>query len=179
MIGRSIARRYLTAALEAAERAGLGDRLGEQLERLQPLVNAAPDLGRLLAHPTLPLERKLEAIERVLGEPPVPPLRELVALLIDNDRLEVLRAAAEVYQELVDEAAGVTRAWVTTALPLRDDQAERLRAALARWLGTNVVLETTVDPDVVGGLMVRVGDRTLDGTLQGRLRRIQEKMVSS
>jgi len=179
VIGHSVARRYLAAALEAADRAGLRDRLGDQLERLQPLMNAAPELGRLLGHPTLSLERKLDVVERVLGEAPVPPLRDLVALLIDNDRVEVLRSAAEVYQQLVDEAEGVTRAWVTTALPLRDDQAERLRAALARWLGTEVVLEPVVDPDVIGGIVVRVGDRTLDGTLRERLRRIQERITAS
>jgi len=178
VIGRSVARRYLAASLEAAERAGLRDELGRQLTRLRPITEAAPELVRLLAHPTMRLERKLAAVERLLGEPLVAPLRDLVALLIDNDRLKVLRAAADVYQELVDEAQGVVRAHVTTAMPLPDDQAERLRAALRGWLDADVVLDPRVDPQTIGGIVVAVGDRTLDGSLRGRLQRIRARIVA-
>ncbi len=178
MIGRSVVRRYLAAALEAADRDGVRDVLGAQLARLTPMANVSPDLKRLLAHPTMAVERKLEAIGRLLGESPVAPLRDLIVLLIDNDRLEVLRTAAEVYQELVDEADGVVRAHVTTAMPLPDDQAQRLASALGRWLGAPVVLDRRVDSEIVGGIMVRVGDRTLDGSLRGRLERVRAMMTA-
>jgi len=178
MIGHSVVRRYLAAALEAADREDLRERLGAQLGRLTPLATAGPDLERLLAHPTMPVARKLEAVGRLLGEPPVAPLRDLIVLLIDNDRVEVLRGAAQVYQELVDEADGVVRAHVITALPLPEDQAQRLSGALGRWLGAPVVLDRRVDPGTIGGLAVRVGDRTLDASLRGRLDRLRAQMTS-
>lgn len=178
MIGRSVARRYLGAALEAAERAGVRVELAAQLERLSALTRASADVERLLAHPTLPLDRKLDAVAALLGEEPVAPLRDLLALLIDNDRLAVLRSADEVFQELVDEAEGVVRAFVTTALPLRNDQAQRLRQALSAWLHTEVVLDARVDPATVGGIVVRVGDRVLDASLRGRLARTYARMVA-
>ncbi|MGD9494764.1 MAG: ATP synthase F1 subunit delta [Armatimonadota bacterium] len=179
MIGRSVARRYLSAALEAAEREGVREELGAQLALLSRLVRVSPDLVRLLAHPTMPLERKLAVLGELLGAEPVRPLCDLVAALVDNDRLAVLRVADEVYQELADEAAGVTRAYVTTALPLRADQAERLRQALAAWLGRPVVLDARVDAATIGGIIVRVGDRRLDGSLRGRLQRIRAQMAGT
>ncbi len=178
MIGRSVVRRYVAAALEAADREGVRDRLGAQLARLSPMMMASPDPARLLAHPTMPVERKLEAVAGLLLEPPVAPLRDLIVLLIDNDRIEVLCSAAEVYQQLVDEANGVVRAHVTTALPLPDDQAQRLANALGRWLGAPVVLERQVDGGTIGGIVVRVGDRWLDASLRGRLERVRTQMTA-
>lgn len=177
MIGRSVARRYLAAAMEAAAAAGVRDELGQQLVRMAELLSDAPDLERLLKHPRMSVERKLEAVEKLLGEEPVRPLRDLIALLIDNDRLEVLEVADEVYQELVDETEGVIRAFVTTPLPLDDEQVRRLAAALSRWLDGDVVLDERVDPETIGGIVVRVGDRILDGSLRGRLDRMTARMV--
>lgn len=178
MIGRSVTRRYLAAALEAADRAGVRAELGAQLGRLSRLSRASSDVDRLLAHPRLSLERKLEAVAALLGEEPVAPLRDLIALLIDNDRIAVLHGADTVFQELVDEAEGVTRAFVHTALPLRADQVGRLRAALSNWLGAEVVLDARVDPTTIGGIMVRVGDRVLDASLHGRLVRARAQMMA-
>ncbi len=177
MIGRSVARRYLGAALQAADRDGLREALGEQLEALQALLGASPKVRRLLGHPSLSLERKFEALAKLLGEAPVEPLRRLIALLIENDRLEALEAGAEVYQQLVDEAEGVLRAFVTTARPLVEDQSDRLAAALSSWLGESVVVDAQVDPGLLGGIAVRVGDRVLDASLRARLERIRERML--
>lgn len=178
MIGRSVVRRYLAAALEAADHDGVRDRLGAQLARLTPLMTASPDLGRLLAHPTMALERKLAAVEGLLGEPPVAPLHDLIVVVIDNDRLEVLRTAADVFQQLVDEANGVIRAHVTTALPLGDDQAQRLANVLGQWLGAQVVVDRREDAGTIGGIVVRVGDRILDASLRGRLERVGAQMTA-
>ena len=115
MIGRSVARRYLGAALQAADRDSLRDALGEQLEVLQTLLGASPKVRRLLGHPSLSLERKFDALAKLLGEAPVEPLKRLIALLIENDRLEVLETGADVYQQLADEAEGVMRAFVMSS----------------------------------------------------------------
>ncbi|MEA3400198.1 MAG: ATP synthase F1 subunit delta [Armatimonadota bacterium] len=177
MIGRSVARRYLSAAMEAAQRAGVRDELGQQLEIMRALVDSTPDLRRLLAHPTMQTQRKVRALSELMGEEPVGPLRRLIELLVDNDRIEVLEIADEVYQELVDEADGVLRAFVTTPMPLADGQAERLAGALSGWLGQDVVVDERIDPETLGGIVVRVGDRILDASLRGRLDRIHSRMV--
>lgn len=177
MIGRSVARRYLAAAMRAAERGGVRDQLGRQLGALAAAMELSADPRRLLGHPSMDLERKLAAVGDMLGQPPVEPLRRLIALLIDNDRLEVLEAADEVYQQLMDEADGVLRAFVVTPAPLGDEQSRRLAQALSGWLEQDVVIDAEVDPELIGGIVVRVGDRVLDASLRGRLERIRERMV--
>ncbi|HCA48309.1 MAG TPA: ATP synthase F1 subunit delta, partial [Armatimonadetes bacterium] len=162
---------------QAADRDSLRDALGEQLEVLQTLLGASPKVRRLLGHPSLSLERKFDALAKLLGEAPVEPLKRLIALLIENDRLEVLETGADVYQQLADEAEGVMRAFVMSARPLTDDQSERLATALSAWLGESVVVDAVVDPDLLGGIAVRVGDRVLDASLRARLERIRERMV--
>jgi F-type H+-transporting ATPase subunit delta len=165
--------------MHAAERNGVRDELGRQLAMLQAALETAPDVRRLLGHPTMSLERKLQALADVLGEEPVEPLRDLIGVLIDNDRLGVLEVGEEVYQQLVDEAEGVLRAYVETPTPLDEAQSERLAAALSAWLDENVVIDAHVDPDLIGGIAVRVGDRVLDASLRARLERIRARIVEA
>lgn len=177
MIRRSVARRYLSAALGAADRAGVREQLGRQLDTVAELMRATPDFKRLLQHPALPLERKLEAVEAVLGDAPLDQLSDLVALLVDNARIEVLEIADAVYQELVDEAVGVVRAFVSTSMPLLPEQSRRLSDALSQWLDAEVVIDANIDPETIGGIVVRVGDRILDASLKGRLQRIGTRLA--
>ncbi|MGM0492813.1 MAG: ATP synthase F1 subunit delta [Armatimonadota bacterium] len=179
MIGRSVAERYLEAAMHAAERANVRDELGRQLAMLEAALETTPDVRRLLGHPRMSVDRKLQALSDLLDEEPVEPLRTLITVLIDNDRLAVLEVADEVYQQLVDEAEGVLRAYVQTPAPLAEAQSGRLAAALSGWLNQDVVIDAQVEPDLIGGIVVRVGDRVLDASLRGRLERIQARIVQS
>jgi F-type H+-transporting ATPase subunit delta len=179
VIGRSVAQRYLEAAMHAARRKGLTDVLGRQLSMVQAALETTPAVRRLLGHPTMGLERKLQALADLLGETPVEPLRKLIEVLIDNDRLAVLEIADEVYQQLQDEAAGVLRAFVTTAAPMAQSQSRRLAETLSKWLDEDVVIDAEIDPELIGGITVRVGDRVLDASLRGRLQRMLARMMEA
>ena len=113
MVRRSLVRRYMQAGFHAAEQAGVVQELGAQLARLQEAARHAPDLARLLQHPGMALERKLQAVADVLGAEPLPILCELLRTIIEHNRTEILRAAGEVYREVWDEARGIVRARVT------------------------------------------------------------------
>lgn len=176
MIGRSVARRYLSAALGAADRSGLRHELHSQLREVAELLAASADLKRLLKHPGIPIESKLDMLEGLLEEPLLRPLSDLVAVVIDNARTEVLEIADTVYQELIDEQEGVLRAFVATPIQLEHEQAQRLRQALSNWLSADVVIDAKVEPETIGGITVRVGDRVLDASLRGRLDRIRKRI---
>jgi F-type H+-transporting ATPase subunit delta len=177
LIPRSVVRRYMQAAHQAAREPGAADRVGAQLERLQSVVAAAPELMRLLKHPKMTMARKLRAATDLLGEELDPTAGELLKSLVQNSRQEALRVAGEVYREVADEAQGIARVGVTTAVPLDPARAERLREALQRWLGGRVVLEQQTDPDIIGGAVVQIGDRAIDGSLRGRLERIRASLA--
>lgn len=179
MIGRSVAERYLAAAMHAAERTDVREQLGRQLAMLDAALQTTPEVRRLLGHPRMSVERKLQAVGDLLDEEPVEPLRRLITVLIDNDRLAVLEIAGDVYQQIVDEADGVLRAWVETPAPLTEGQSERLATALSEWLDEEIVIDAQVDPELIGGIVVRVGDRVLDASLRGRLDRIRARIVET
>lgn len=179
MIGRSVAIRYVRAAFDLACQQGVLDRTQRQLQALESVVRAGPELTRLLRHPSLAMERKLGGVDAVLDEPAVAPVRRLVALLVENGRIEVLTVAAELLQDLADQSSGVIRARVVTPVPLRDEQAERLRNALSAWRGAPVRLDLRQDPGLVGGIVVRIGDRVLDASIRGRLERVARRLGQS
>ncbi len=168
----------MQAAYDAAREAGVAEQVGRQLERLQSVARMVPELTRLLKHPTMTVPRKLEATAELLDEELLPAVRDLLALVVEHDRGEVLQVAGEVYREVADEAEGVVRARATTALPLDGERADRIRAALARWFGAEVVLEQETDPDIIGGVVVEVGDRVVDGSLRGRLLRMRAALAA-
>ena len=168
----------MQAGFHAAEQAGVVQELGAQLARLQEAARHAPDLARLLQHPGMALERKLQAVADVLGAEPLPVLCELLRTIVEHNRAEILPAAGEVYREVWDEARGIVRARVTTALPLDRERAGRLRDTLGEWLDGTVVLEEHTDAGILGGVVVVVGDRVLDGSLRGRLDRMTASLTA-
>lgn len=166
----------MQAAYDVAREAGVAEQVGLQLERLQGVIETTPEVVRLLKHPTMTVPRKLEATAELLDEELLPAVRDLLAVVVEHDRGEVLQVAGEVYREVADEAEGLVRARVTTALPLDGERASRIRAALARWLRAEVILEQETDPDIIGGVVVQIGDQVIDGGLQGRLERMRASL---
>ena len=176
MIPRSVALRYMRAGFEAASKDNVADAAQRQFDSIQAAMRAGPDLPRLLNHPTMPLERKLGALQGIVGEELAAPVSELVGLVVQNHRVEVLASAGEMFQQLADEAAGILRAQVMAPMPLPDEQAQRLKQALAALFGSEVRLEFQQQPDLIAGIVVRVGDRVLDASAAGRLRRVTERL---
>jgi F-type H+-transporting ATPase subunit delta len=96
--------------------------------------------------------------------------RNMVRLLVENDRLAVLPGIAAHFESLKADAQSIVNATVTTAFELDDGQKATLAEALERKLGRKVELDTRVDSSLIGGVVVRAGDTVIDGTIRGRLR---------
>jgi F-type H+-transporting ATPase subunit delta len=140
------------------------------------LVEATPPLQELLARPDVEPERKLEAIREGLGDQFTGTIIALLAALVRHQRGEQVAAVAEIFEELADEAAGVVRAEARTVVPLTEQQRARLAAVLSRATGRRVVLEERIDPGILAGVRVQIGDRLIDGSAAGRLERLREEL---
>ena len=169
MLSERIARRYVRALFALAAEEGLVDKIGPELAELQQLYREHTGLRNALRDLRLPLEGKRDLLLRLLGDGVPPLLQRFIELLVQKRRLEVLHWAGNLFAELQDEAAGLRHACVVSALPLTDEQRERLRATLSHLLGLQIVLSARVDPAVIGGIMVKVGDLVIDGTIRNRL----------
>ena len=174
---RSTGRRYAEAAFQVAERDGT---IAEWLTALDDAASLLddPDLARLLASPAIPVATRQELLGKVAaGRIAAAPMR-LVGLLLDRGRIERLPEVAREFRRLNAIREGITQAAVTSAAPLTDAEVAALRDRLAASTGGKVEMTVMVDPALLGGIQVRLGDRLIDGSVRGRLDRLRTKLAS-
>ena len=175
--GGSAARRYAEAAFAIAERDNTLDRWREDL-RLAADVTGQEQVARVVTSPMVPLGEREKLIERLLAAHLSKPAFNLVRLLAQRGSLELLGPVASEYQRLLNQKRGVVTALVTSAKPLTADEDAAIRARVAALTGATVDVRTAVDPDLIGGLTVRIGDRLIDASVRGRLERLREQLLS-
>jgi len=174
MQGGTVGRRYARAILDVAAREGDYDRWLRDLRALEEAL-AEPEMEAFLNNPNFTPASKLQVIAQLL--PGMSELEgNLVKLLIHRRRTEVLAAIRAELERLVDERRGLLRAEVTTAIDLDPVRAARVASRLADITGKQIVLEQRVDPSILGGIIVRMGDRLLDGSLAGRLQALRQRL---
>jgi F-type H+-transporting ATPase subunit delta len=171
----SAPRRYAEAAFEIAGRDDSIDAWRRDLETARDMTT--DELMAVLANPALPLERRLEVAQGVykgLRQP----VRNLILLLIRRGRIEQLPRVVAEFIRLDERRQGITHATATSASPLTDTEVRALTARLEQMTGGRIALDTAVDESLLGGLIVRVGDRLIDGSVRGRLERLRNQLAS-
>lgn len=170
------ARRYARAVFEIAlERKEL-DRWRADLEKVVALGDDAAFIA-LMENPKVDFGKKQAILAKVMGD--VSPLaRNLVYLLVARGRLGMVGAIAAEYHGLLDGYRGVEHAEVVTAVPLDAEDKKRLEEHLGKVVGKKIVLETSVDPGLVGGMIARVGGKLLDGSTHSRLLALKKELAA-
>jgi F-type H+-transporting ATPase subunit delta len=139
---------------------------------------ADPTVARVLANPAVPYPGRRQVAEGMLGTSVSGPARNLVMLLIRRGRIELLPSVTREFRRLRDLREGIVHATVTSAAPLTDDELAALRERLATIAGGQVELELVVDPQIMGGVTVRLGDRLIDGSVRGRLEQLRTRLAT-
>jgi F-type H+-transporting ATPase subunit delta len=137
-----------------------------------------PTITRALANPALPFAGRSEAARQLLDKAVGDMPRNLVQLLIRRGRIEQLPAVTREFRRLRDRREGIVHATVTSAAPLTDDELVAIRERLAAIAGGRVELELAVDPQLLGGVTVRIGDRLIDGSVRGRLEQLRARLIT-
>lgn len=174
------ARRYARALLEVSFASPQGDpaALRRDLEEAAALLESRDDLAEALASPAVPPAAKRGLVEAVWrGANPL--LRRVLTLLVERGRVRLVAAIAATYAELWNAARGVLPAEAISAVPLPAEQMEAVQRALGRAARRDVELKASVDPELMGGLMVRMGGVVYDGTVRGRLRALRERLSAA
>ena len=169
---RSTARRYAEAAFEIAER---DDSMEAWLAALEVASErlVRGDAIQLLSNPAVPSEARIEVLGRVLGDDLQGPPRNLLALLIKRGRFELLPAVIAEFTRLYRRREGIVEARVTSATALGEPEIASLRARLEETTGKHIEISQEVDPALLGGVVVRVGDQLIDGSVRSRLERLR------
>ena len=174
-----VARSYAKAVFALAQERGQADAVARELDAAAEVFVREPELRAFLSRPWVTTTVKHDAAAEIAARLEVGPLtRDLLALVAAHGRAEHLPSIAAAYRELVDGAARRVRARVRTAIPLADPERTALAGGLSRVLGgQQVVLEEAVDPALLGGFVAEIGSLLVDGSLDGQLARLRERLV--
>ncbi len=179
MITRTIGRRWAKALMSVTlERRENPEELLAELEAGLTALEAEPRYGELMENPKVLLSERLAALDKFLDAlGPRPLVRHFFRMLLGKGRLGALRDIVEEYRTLADTQAGVIRAGVTSAAPLTPAETERLGAILGKRFGKSVVLTTAVDAGLIGGVVVRIGSLSFDGSIRSQLAAIHRQLL--
>ena len=179
MRDRKVAGRYAEALLRTAKPAGTLVACAESYAGVLEVMAASRELVIFLDSPQVREQEKKEVLKKVFGPHLEPVLLDFFNLLLDRNRIELLRDIGTVFAELVEADQGLVRARVVTAIALPADLETKLRDKLAHVTGKSVILDKKVDPAVIGGVRVTLGDRVIDGTVRTNLDCLRKTLATA
>ncbi len=172
MTDKRIARRYASAIFQLSMQEGgsVTGRRGRTLSSLKDLLDENAALENVFKSPIFTVEEKKKVISDLLDRVGADAVtRNFMCLLADKERLPCFRGIVQAYTRLLDEATGVVRGTLTTAIPLSQAKQKSVRQELAAKAGASLELAFNVDPSILGGIVLKVGDRILDSSLRAQL----------
>jgi F-type H+-transporting ATPase subunit delta len=178
LIDMTVARRYAKALLTMGKEDDHYKEYGEGLSGFAHLLEREPELRDALLNPIHSREDRRKLLLRMIELLQLPAMvSNLLQLLLDKHRLNALDGVAQAYQEMVDEVENVSRARVKTAIYLDDATQERLKQTLEKLTGSTVVMEVEEDPNIIGGVVAKVGDLVLDGSVRTQINSLRESLI--
>lgn len=151
---------------------------GEELEKLSSGLKNYPEVLQALQSPIYPPDVKMEILQEILSYFKVDPeLERFLKLLVERRRIQYLEEIVAMYQALLDEELGRARGEVITAFPMSPEEKAELEKALQELLKKEIILDSRVDPEIIGGIKVKIGDYILDGTLKSQLEKFKEIII--
>jgi F-type H+-transporting ATPase subunit delta len=178
MTNRGAATRYARALFDTVLAEGLDlQQTQKDLAEFARLVAGNDALQRVLTNPAIPVARKRAVIEQLIARASLQPVvAKLLLMLAERDRLVILPDVADVFDARLMEHQNVVRANIVTAVALPSDRVSALAAGLTRATGRNVLVETQVDPGIIGGAVARIGGTVYDGSITRQLERMRETL---
>src|SRR5438105_11820476 len=176
MLKGAIARRYAEAIFDIARRQNTVDRTFDDVREIARLF-AHRKLAYLLREPKVPAQRKETAIRQALTSKVLPTSLNLALLVVQRELVEIMPNIASELERLVLDYKNQAKAEVTTARPMDDAQLAEVKQALERRTGKTILISTKVQPDILGGVVARVGDQVIDGSIRTRLGMLRQQLL--
>lgn len=179
MLNIQLARKYGKAIFEIANEDNKLEEYGRELGEVSQAVFAQAELEDFLTNPQIQPEDKKKVLLRLLKDQVSPVMMNFLLLLVDKRRIVLLEAINDCYQELSNKAQGIIVADVTTAYELKAELRKRLGRKLESVTGKKVQLRTHKDNAIIGGVVVKIGDTRIDGSVIGRLQALKAELMAS
>ena len=175
-----LALRYARALYDARQSegsAGNSETAAEELQTLASAYESSSELQDALANPMFEEAEKRAVWSRLVEENTGDQtLRRFLGIVYDRGRIEVLPAIAEAYQRVLDEASGSQKVEIVTARQVDSSESEKIEYALSAKIGGTPSYEWSVQPELIGGMIIRYGGRVVDGSLSGKVERLEQQL---
>jgi F-type H+-transporting ATPase subunit delta len=166
--------RYAKAILETALSSGKANQVNDDMKSIIAAVNSSADLRDFLASPIITSEVKMNVLSEVFGSVEED-TKSLFRLLQENKRFEILEAIATQFNVQFDEMNGVEVAKVTTAFPIPADLEAKILAKATAMSTKKITIQNTVDPSIIGGFILRIGDKQYNASVLNRLQELKRE----
>ncbi|WP_202079631.1 F0F1 ATP synthase subunit delta [Caldalkalibacillus salinus] len=175
----AVGKRYAKALFEVAKEQDQLSVIEKELHQIDEVLADHPQFFKFLEHPQIEKEQKKEVFSAVFQGQVSKTMLQFMHLLIDRDREEALSEVQEYYVKLANKERGIEDAVVTTTKPLSDEEKQNLTAHFNHIVGREIRVHNVLDASIVGGIVVKIGDRLYDGSVTGKLNRFKRRLVTS
>ena len=175
---RALAKKYAAALLALAKETGTLEEVEQELAQIGEIVQQNPELTDFLRNQLISREAKKEVVERIFTQHLNPMVMRFLGVVIDRGRIALLPDIIDVYLELSHVERNIAEAQVRLAVDLTDEEETRLIRELTELTGKEIYLEKTIDPSILGGMIVTIGDRRIDGSLKRQLHEMKTTLLS-
>jgi F-type H+-transporting ATPase subunit delta len=179
MADSAVVRRYARALIDVAEKRGLLEQVGKELDGFQAIMKEQPRFARVLRAPVIAPARKRQLLRATMAGRVSDLTLRFLELLVEKEREEILPEIPDAYRRLAYEIRNIQPVEVTSAVELTAGERGALQDALARRTGKQIDLYERVDPALMGGAIIRIGDTIYDGSVRGQLRRLRKRLLAS
>ncbi len=175
MIGSKVSKRYAKALFSLGQEDGNFEQYGQELSDFETFFQDNTDFRQVIVNPVFALEDRRKVLQVVLDKSNFSGVvKNFLNLLLDKNRIGAIEAITEYYARLTDEVSGIARAEIVTARPLKEEALGRIEKSLEGLTSKKIKPEVREDKDLIGGIVVKIGDLVLDGSVKAQLQGLKE-----
>jgi F-type H+-transporting ATPase subunit delta len=175
----TVVRRYARALFDTAVKSNALEQVEEDLKGVDAIMRTVPTLRRALGAPTIATSRKKQLLEQAFGTRVGALTLRFMTLAVDRRRQDILREIYPEFHRLANAARNILPVQVQSAVAMTDAERDELTAALAQKTGKKIQLSVDIEPELIGGMIVRMGDTIIDGSVKSKLEQLHRKLAAT
>ena len=178
MLDKSVAITFINALWEIASKKGQFEQIEKDLDLVCDVITKHDNFKKVLFHPSIPRSGKKDLITSVFGKSISDLMINFLCLLVDRRKEKILEFIPDVYRAVADKQKDVVKIMVQTVVPLTGERLDNFRKRLKKITGKTVELEVVQNPNILGGMVIQIGNKMIDGSVANSLKNLKTRLLS-